>query len=419
MTETEHAGSPSAAIVTVGTELTAGLAIDSNGPEIALVLESAGHIVGEILSLPDDEALLRASLVRLMAEYSLVIVTGGLGPTHDDITRQAAAQALHRALVRDPGRAEALVEVVARHAVPGAKEQVLRQADVVEGARIITPVVGTAPGQVIAHDRGTLVLLPGPPREMRPMLAEVVNRAHGRAAARIVRTVGLPESEAQVRAGAVIGAAGGIGFTVLATPGLVDVVLRDTGAGPETLGWMADEVAHALGDACYSTDGATLAGTVVTLATDRGVTLASAESCTGGMVAAALTDVPGASAVFRGTVVAYADDVKVRALGVGPALLATHGAVSAEVARDMAEGVRARLGSDLAVAVTGVAGPGGGSAAKPVGTVWFALATAGGTTTLHRAFGGDREIVRARATVTALDMLRRAIEAVPADDRRR
>ena len=414
MTGTDHPDRPDAAIVTIGTELTAGLATDTNAPEIALALESAGHVVGEVVSLPDDEDLVAATLRRLMDAYDLVVVTGGLGPTHDDITRQAAARALGRALVRDRERAAALEEVITRHAVPGARAQVLRQAEVIEGARLITPATGTAPGQIVSHDRGTLVLLPGPPREMRPMLSEALGPMTARPAARIVRTTGLPESDVQLRAGAVTASAGGIGFTVLAKPGLVDVVLRDIGAGPTVLARTADDVARALGEACYSASGASLAETVVALAVDRGVSLATAESCTGGMVAAALTDVPGASAAFRGAVVAYADEIKACTLGVDPALLAAYGAVSAEVASAMAEGARARLRSDLAVAVTGIAGPGGGSVEKPVGTVWFAVTTTSGTTTAHRLFGGDREMVRARATVTALDMLRRALEQTPA-----
>jgi nicotinamide-nucleotide amidase len=399
----------SAAVIVVGTELTTGLRIDTNGPEVARALEHAGFSVDVTAALPDEVLVLARFLGDVLPSHKLVVVTGGLGPTHDDITREAAAHALGRPLVHDPAIAETLGAAIARHAEAEAAPRVLRQADVIEGAAVLAPTIGTAPGQVLEHADGTLVLLPGPPAEMRPMLSAFLEHAGASAATRILRTVGLPESDVQLRVDRVLDGAAGIGFTVLASPGLTDVVLRDVGAGEMVLSDIAEKVAVALGSACYSADGSTLAEAVIALAAASGLSIATAESCTGGGVAAALTDVPGASAVFRGGAVTYADDVKTALLGVEPDVLASHGAVSAETATSMATGARERFAADIAIAVTGIAGPSGGSPSKPVGTVWFAVAAPGGVTTLLRTLSGDRNGVRTRATVMALELIRQAI----------
>ncbi|MEN6431254.1 MAG: nicotinamide-nucleotide amidohydrolase family protein, partial [Coriobacteriales bacterium] len=290
-----------------------------------------------------------------------------------------------------------------------ARAQMLRQAELVSGARPIAPSVGTAPGQVIATGTSTLVLLPGPPAEMRPMVREFLGSGHHAAHVRTLRCLGITETDAQLAAQAVLGNSPGIGLTVLATPALVDVVLFDEGADDPALDEAATRIAAALGTACYSTDGSTLAETVLAHARSTGDRLATAESCTGGMVASALTDVPGASDVFAGGVVAYSNDVKTSLLGVPPSTLAAHGAVSEETALAMATGALG-LGATCAVATTGVAGPTGGSPDKPVGLVWIATASrhSQGTAREYR-FPGDRAGVRARATAHALDALRRAL----------
>ena len=409
-TTARPAATPTAAVVVVGTELTTGLRTDTNGPEIARALENAGYDVRSVTALPDDEHAIAEHLTRTLGALRLVVVTGGLGPTHDDITREAAALALGRSLVRDESLAAALEPVIGRHTAPDAPARVLRQADVIEGARVIMPTIGTAPGQAIEHGPGTLLLLPGPPLEMRPMLEAFLGRrpaAH--AAPRILRTTGLPESDVQSLVEGAMGDAPGIGFTILASPGLVDVILLDTGAGERALADLQAGTRHALGAACYATGSRTLAETVIALALDAGLTLGTAESCTGGMVAAALTDVAGASGAVRGGVIAYADAIKGDILGVPAAIVAEHGAVSEPTACAMASGTCDRLGVDVAVSVTGIAGPSGGSEAKPVGTVWFAIAGPDGVSAQVRTFPGDRAGVRVRATVAALDMLRRAL----------
>jgi nicotinamide-nucleotide amidase len=222
--------------------------------------------------------------------------------------------------------------------------------------------------------------------------------------------VGITESDAGHRVLPQLERFPGVDLTLLGGPGTVDVILVSTTGDPGPLAGARDAAELALADACFSTDGATLAETVVRLAASRSAVIATAESCTGGLVASAITDVPGSSAVFTGSVVAYSNETKTAQLGVDPTLISTHGAVSSEVAAAMAEGALALPGATIAVATTGVAGPTGGSAERPTGTVWFAIAGSGRAThtEIHR-YGGDREMVRQRARTTALDLLRRSL----------
>jgi nicotinamide-nucleotide amidase len=399
-----------AAIVTVGTELLRGLSVDTNTSEIAQALATAGVDVGEAVSVADDTEALAGHLRRCSAAYDLVVVTGGLGPTHDDVTRQAAAAALGLGIARDARLEAGLRAAAGRHSDPRAAHQVFAQADVIAGARVLEAVLGTAPGQVVPTGRGELVLLPGPPREMRPLLeAYLSGWAGGSAHPVVLRCAGLAESDLQMAAQDVLAGRTDIELTVLAAPGDVRAVLFDRGAGATALAAAGDVIALRVGEPCYSTDGRTLAKVVLDRARRARMTLATAESCTAGLLGAAITEVPGASAAFLGGVVAYSDEMKTTALGVDPSLLATFGAVSDVVAREMAAGVRDVSGADLAVSVTGVAGPDGGSAEKPVGTVWFGMAGPDGVTAQMRRFPGDRHTVRERSVVTALDLLRRAL----------
>ena len=404
----------SAAIVTVGSELVEGLRIDTNTAEIAREIVQYGFVVDEATSVSDCAERLSATLARLTAQHALVVVTGGLGPTHDDITREAAAAALGLSLKDDPVLLQFLEPFLRRHADPRSRDQVLTQALVLQGAEVLAPTSGTAAGQIVPTPAGSLVLLPGPPREMRPMLATALTRyARVRAVPRELGVTGMPESDIQHAAQEALADFADVGLTVLAKPGDVRVILFDDGAEELRLAEAATRVAEAIGDACYSVDGASLAQVVVREATKRGATLALAESCTGGMIAAELTDIPGASEVFLGGVVAYSNASKTALLGVEPAELAVHGAVSRRTAELMAAGACERFGADICVSVTGVAGPGGGSADKPVGTVWFGVDSkfdAGGATQHSVDWkGASRFAIRARATARALDILRREV----------
>ena len=400
----------SAAIITIGSELTEGLRIDTNTAEVARTITRRGFRVAETVSIGDDAALLAETLQRVCAAHDLVVTTGGLGPTHDDITRDAASLALGLALIPDAGVAAALADIVARHMDPGARESMLVQALVLEGAEVLPALTGTAPGQLVPTQAGSLVLLPGPPSEMRPMLAALMKRFETSIAEPVeLGVTGWSESDVQHAAQRALAVFPDVVLTVLAKPGDVRVLLIDDGAGEAGLAKAATAVATEVGPACYTTRGLSLAEELLGAATTRGLTLATAESCTGGLAAAAITDVPGSSAAFLGSVVSYDDSVKAGVLGVPEELLAQFGAVSEETARAMAEGARTLLCADLAVAVTGVAGPGGGSPDKPVGLVWFALASPDGTSAVSTSFPrGGRGAVRARATAKALDLLRRA-----------
>ncbi|MBE0416294.1 MAG: nicotinamide-nucleotide amidohydrolase family protein [Coriobacteriia bacterium] len=411
MNHVRHGTHPEAAIIAVGTELVAGVRDDTNGAEVARALAACGYLPVRREVLPDDTEILAERIRQLIEEHELVVVTGGLGPTHDDVTRDAAAAALGIELEPDPAIAARLQLLVARYGVPDATRQIMRQAEILAAARVLAPRTGTAPGQLVATERGHLLLLPGPPHELRPMLREALKSLKGtkRAEPRVLGCVGVPESDAQVMAQTALSTHPGVGLTVLARVALVDVVLFDEGAGTEGLDRASADIAAALGDACYATDGASLAEVIIVSAADRGLTIALAESCTGGMVAAELTTVPGASAVLLGSVVTYADALKRDLLGVGEGILREHGAVSAETACAMATGVRSLTRANLALAVTGIAGPGGGTPEKPAGTLWFGVAASNGARATGHHFPGDRAIVRARATATALDLLRRAI----------
>ena len=404
-----------AAIVTVGTEITSGLRLDTNTREIALALLGRGYETRETVSVPDDVALVASEFERLTAAYELVVVTGGLGPTHDDITRQAASQALGRPMHEDASVAEALRLWVGRHRDPDARAQVLSQAQVIEGARLLPATVGTAPGLDIPTDcGGRLILLPGPPSEMRPMLDDLLGREHAHLALPVeIACVGIPESDAQITAQRVLIDYPGVKLALLASPGDVHVVLMDDGAGESGLTAASQAVGAELRPYRYSDDGSTLAEVVVRLARSAGVTIATAESCTGGLVGASLTSVPGASETYLGGVIAYANEVKIAQLDVPPGLLAQYGAVSEQTARAMAEGALAKFGADVAVATTGVAGPDGGTNDKPVGMVWFAIADEAGSRATYKNIAGDRAGVRVRATTSALDLLRVTIERRP------
>lgn len=400
-----------AAVVTVGSELTAGVRVDTNTAEIARELRGRGMRVREAVSVGDDAADLSTTLRRLLQAQDVVVVTGGLGPTHDDMTRAAAASALGLTLQRDQ-RLERLLEPISRrHESQEAVQRTFLQADVIPGARIIDPVTGTAPGQVITRGEATLILLPGPPSEMIPMLpAALTGFPPLHVATAELGVVGLTESDAQVAVSRELEAFGSdFEFTVLARPGDVRILLS---GAEETVSRLDDAVGcivRALGSHCYSTTGESLAEAVVRAAKASGVTLATAESCTGGLVASAVTGVPGASAVFAGGVVTYSNESKTEFVGVDPSTLSRHGAVSTETAAEMARGVRARTGADIAVAVTGVAGPDGGTADKPVGTVCFSLVGPAGCEAHTRLFPlGGRDAIRERATAFALDLLRRS-----------
>jgi nicotinamide-nucleotide amidase len=409
-----------AAIVAVGSELLGPDRLDTNSLRLTELLERHGVELRRKVVVGDDEAELAAVLRALVAGHELVLVTGGLGPTTDDLTREAAARALGRTLHRD----EAIVRwLKQRFRAYGRRmpEVNLRQAMVPDGdAEVLANRLGSAPGLRMGHAGGDLFLFPGVPAELDGMIddhleAWLAGRAGGHGTERVALKVAtMAESEVEERIAPVYEEFGKAAITVLAGSG--EITVRGIASGPEPerrrrLAAIEERVAALLGDAVYTRrEDDTLEAVAGRLLAERRATLVTAESCTGGLVAERITRVPGSSEWFLGGVVAYANALKTALLGVAEALIAEHGAVSEPVARAMAEGARRRLGADWAIAVTGVAGPGGGTEEKPVGTVDLAWAGPDGETGHRRIrVPGTRDRVRKLSAQAALEGLRRRL----------
>ena len=412
---------PSAFVVVTGSELVRGDRTDLNGPFLARESLALGLEPARIAIVGDRPEDLRPALAEGL-RADLCVTSGGLGPTHDDRTVELVAELTGRPLVVDEGlRAEIesvsrLIAERLRRPYADFEEGVVKQATLPEGA-LSVGLAGTAPGLVLEHDGAVLVVLPGPPNELRrlwpvALATEPVRRVLARArppGRRVLRFFGASES-AVARALAEAGGDGaGVEATICARDFEIHVDLLVEPGAEERAQTLESRLAEPLERYLFARDERAVEEVVLELCRARGLTLATAESCTGGMVAARLTDVPGSSDVFLGGVVAYSDEVKRRDLGVPPEVLAAHGAVSAETAAAMAQGARESFGADVAVSVTGVAGPGGGTAAKPVGLVHVHAAGPEGEQGLELSIPGDRGAVRRRATVTALHLVRRLL----------
>ena len=404
-------------VVTVGTELLLGDTVDTNAARIGRALAGIGVTVPRRATVGDHHDAIVEAVAAALERTGAVLVTGGLGPTRDDLTREAIADLLGVALRFDEAVWD---ELVARWARIGRTiaESNRSQAMVPEGGTVLRNRLGSAPGLWLDTPRGLVILLPGVPLEVDGLLADevlprlVARLGGGAVTSRVLRTTGIPESRLGELLGPLEPSLAPVTLAYL--PDQVGVDLRLTAwqlppaEADRALDAAEAVVRGAAGRWIYASGDRDLAEVVLDAARRAGETLAVAESCTGGMVGARLTAIPGSSDTFVGGVIAYANAVKVRELGVDPALIERHGAVSEEVARAMAAGVAGRLGAERAVAVTGVAGPGGGSEAKPVGTVWFAWWMRGELTSRMVTFPGDRGQVRARAAQAALLGLLRA-----------
>jgi len=363
---------------------------------------------------------------RRLAVADLVIVTGGLGPTSDDRTRDVIAGFLGRKLLEDATVLAHIQNMFAARKRPMPASTKV-QALVPEGATVLMNAHGTAPGLVLeapsaaASGPRLLVMLPGPPRELRPMFTEQVvpilrERLPLREpfVCRTLRTTGLGESMVEERIAGPLQplTQAGLELGYCARVGEVDVRFTARGAKARDLVAEGELIARGLlGDLVFAVDDESLEATLIRLLTERKQTVALAESCTGGFIAHRLTNVPGASAVLLAGLVTYSNEAKQQFLGVRPETLAAHGAVSEAVAREMAEGARTRTGADYAIAVTGIAGPGGGTAEKPVGTVWLALANAASTIAQRKFNAFDRETFKYVSSQQALDLLRLQLQS--------
>jgi nicotinamide-nucleotide amidase len=401
-------------LVTIGTELLLGFTVDTNSAWLGQALGAVGVTVGRRTAVADRPEAIRAAVEEALRRTGAVLTTGGLGPTRDDMSKKVVAELFGWPLRFDAGVWE---ELGARWRRMGRELSAANrcQADVPEGAVVLPNRWGTAPGLWLEGPRGLVVMLPGVPREMRKLVQhEVLPRLGARVGERVIRsavlrTTAIPESSLAAKVGPHEEELAPLSLAYL--PGTTGVDLRLTAwdlpaadadrllaAGIERLRTLA-------GDHAYGTGEDDLAAATLATLRQQGMTLAIAESCTGGMLGERLTAIPGSSDVFLGGVVAYHDRVKTGQLGVDPALLASHGAVSLEVARAMAAGAQARLGSSAAVAVTGVAGPGGGSEEKPVGTVCFGWIARNQSEAARVVFPGNRREIRERACQYALHRL--------------
>ncbi len=398
-------------LVTVGTELLLGHTVDTNSAFLGRTLAALGVRVVRRTSVADEADAIRDAVDGALERTGLVLTTGGLGPTRDDITRNVVADLLALPLQFEQSAWEVLLARYARLGRAPAESN-RTQAMVPRGAVVLPNRWGTAPGLWIETQRGLVIMLPGVPHEMMRLVEhEVAPRLAGRAAGAVIRsrvlhTSGIPESTLAERVEDIEGELAPLTLAYLPDVAGVDLRLTSWDASNDDASSMLDAGIERLrqlaADWSWGTDDETLAAVVVTLAQRRGERIALAESCTGGLVGAKLTDVAGSSAVFVGGVTAYANEVKQTQLRVPATLIEEHGAVSAEVAASMARGVAEQLGATLAVAVTGIAGPGGGTEDKPVGTVWFGVAHVGTVDTTCVVFAGTRPEIRARAATWAV-----------------
>jgi len=389
---------------------------DTNSLFLTDELNKLGIEVARKVIVGDDRAALRETFREALERAELVIAIGGLGPTEDDVTREAVAELLGRRLLLDE---EILGKIQERFRRFGRQmsESNKRQAMVPEGATVLENKRGTAPGLWLEERGRIVVLLPGPPNELKAMAAEQVRPRLEKIAgarrlhARELRVAGMPESDLDQRIAPIYTGYADAQTTILAAPGEIQIHLRtwseDAAAAGRMLDELTERIRFALGEAVFTTKGEDMEAVVANALNQSRATIAVAESCTGGLVAQRLTSIPGSSSYFLGGVVCYSNELKSAWVDVAEELIESKGAVSAEVAVALAEGIRRRTGAMLGVGITGIAGPSGGTPEKPVGTVHIALANESATKERGVLFPGDRERIRLYASQTALDMVRR------------
>ena len=415
-----------AEIIAVGSELLTASRLDTNSLAITERLRALGIALRAKTVVGDRASDLAAVFRGALGRADLVILTGGLGPTDDDLTRDVVARELERELVEDPAITDAIRQRFARRGLV-MPEINRRQAMVPRGATVLPNPHGTAPGLWVEAGDQIVVLLPGPPRELIPMLdgpvaAALAQRTEGTALyTRIVRIFGRSESHTEEAVRSLYGewahASPPIDVTILAARGAIDLLLSTNAASPEAaaaiLELEARRAAAILGDDGYSTDGEPIEMVVGRLLKDRGWRLAAAESCTGGLVLKRLTDFAGSSDYVEGGVVSYSNAMKTSLLGVAPQVIDAEGAVSETVAAQMAAGVRKMTGAHIGIGITGIAGPGGGSDLKPVGTVMIAVETPDTRVVRTKRYSGGRDLVRDLSSHAALDIVRRLLMGRP------
>lgn len=411
-----------AEIIAVGSELLTPFRQDTNSLYLTEKLNDLGVEVAYKTIVGDDQkAILRVAATAL-SRADILLFSGGLGPTEDDLTREAVAQALSLQLRRDPTILEAIERRFAEHGWKMSPNNV-KQADVIAGATVLHNANGTAPGQWISGrsdgKEKIIVLLPGPPHELKALFENaVLERLRSKVpkeivGSRVLKITGIGESACDARVAPIYKKFADIDTTILAAPGEIQLHLRTHAASNEVANAHLDELVSQLeaelGDHVYSDNGDSLEQIVSYFLQMRNATLSVAESCTGGLLAERLTSISGSSRYFIGGAIVYSNELKVKLADVPQDLLDVYGAVSGPVAKALAEGIRKRCGTTLGLGITGVAGPTGGTAEKPVGLVFHALASENGTEVIKKNFPGDRTRIRWFASQQALDMVRRKL----------
>lgn len=404
-----------AEIITIGDELLYGSVVDTNAAHIGQRLTEIGIEPVWATTIGDDLDAIRQALDLATYRADVVVVTGGLGPTHDDVTKTAIADVTGQRLIFHEEILHQVEEMFQQRNIPMPESNRV-QAFIPEGATVLDNPIGTAPGFMLTHGRATVFIMPGVPREMVKMMAEqVIPRLQERAGGRVIlhrvlKTSGISESGLSEQIADLIAAATDV--KVASLPQSTGINLRLTAnAATREEAWqrisaLEAQVYERAGQSIYGTDDETIEQVVGRLLTERGATIAVAESCTGGLITDRLTDVPGSSAYFDRGLIAYSNAAKVQNLGVPEEIIKAHGAVSAETAAAMADGSRRLSRTTFGLSTTGVAGPSGGTAAKPVGLVYISLAHEGGTITREFRFGNDRRNNKVRATQAALNLVR-------------
>lgn len=411
-----------AEIIAVGSEMLTPYRQDTNSLALTAELNKLGVTVAFKTILGDTFQHLVDAVKIALTRADIVLFSGGLGPTEDDLTREAVASALGLSMTRNETVVEALRQRFAKRGL-AIQEINFKQADVIDGAKLLPNANGTAPGQWLATEYDGkpryIALLPGPPKELlpmfveqvRPRLQQVIPRLH--IAYRWLRMAVVPESEVDARTSPIYLSYPDVSTTILSTGGEIQLHFQCAKPTLEEAQERVDEVLsrceHEMMDYVFSADGESLEQVVLLMLGMRSLTLSAAESCTGGLIAERLTAISGSSRSFLGGAVVYSDELKTLFADVPQELIQQHGAVSDPVARAMAEGIRTRIGSDLAIGVTGIAGPGGATLNKPVGRVYIALADANGTEVRELNLSGDRERVRWFSSQYALVMLRQKL----------
>ncbi|MFN4224440.1 MAG: competence/damage-inducible protein A [Fervidobacterium nodosum] len=400
-----------AIILAIGNELVEGLIVDTNSRYLAQRLKEFGYYIVRTETLPDNFDIMVSRIKEAINDADLIITSGGLGPTEDDLTREAVAHSIGRKLLKNEAIAQELINRAIKY-YGKAPESVVKQAFVIENAEVIDNKVGTAPGQILKYDGKIIILLPGPPVELIPMFESILEKlkTNDSLYTRRIKTIGIPEAVLMDEYKDILYSNSCITIATMASYER-GVEVRFTGPIEikDEIDYVVNTLLPKLGESVYALDDKEMHDVVYELLVKNNYTVSFAESCTGGLISSTFVDIPGVSSVFKGSVVAYSNEAKIEILGVSKETIEKFGAVSEECVIEMAQGAKKIFNSNFSVAVSGIAGPSGGSEKKPVGTVCIAVCSPNGINSATYNLRGDRQMIRKRSTLIAFDMLRRGI----------